>query len=1524
MAILGAFTFENNIYHFLIEEGEKVTIGSGKKDTVLVTALQDGQVTVFWKSGKGIFLSSKDPFYFPNQAIDLNRMTVMNPEHRMSLYISFYMGQSVQIVALPYHCAMRVGRRDSNDIIIRHPYVSGEHMIIRSDSGIIRVEDLNSSNGTYVNGRRIVQTRLHSGDVISTMNIRITVINAVLYFDNVGDELFIRENVNGKKSYDIQMRTNDGKAPRFRRSPRTQEQLPTEGITLAAPPSRPQQLEKRGGMWGMLLGSGAMVASSMVMGAASPAFLAARAASLVSPVVSMGSMSKGNKARKKKAEEYEAMRRERYGQYAEEQKARISAVADEQRDILTRENPSPKDCAGIVSHMNRNLWERSYDDRDFLDVRLGMGYEPLCVPVKSFASEGSFQMEMDEIRQMAEDIIEETRIVDFIPARLKMARYSTIGIIGDRRKVIQEVKNLLISLCTLHFYRDVKIVGIFDEKEQNEWLPLRWLPHVWDDSRQGRFLAFRKNEVHSLCERMNEMLKSRILDAPENSYQAQPRKRPHYIFLLGSPKLLQDELIASNLILNRPELGITSIFLYDQMHELPQECRYIVDLNNQPEPTAYERDKYNIRTLFTVDKSISDHDFDLFARNMSSIQLDGMAEKAAIPDSMTFLQGFGVKRVEQLDARSRWLRNKAYLSMAAPIGMMAGNETFSLDIREEWHGSHGLVAGTTGSGKSELLITWILSMAVNYNPCDVAFVIIDYKGGGMAQILKDLPHLVGTITNIGSGIKRSLISLRSEIQRRYRLFEKYSEICDTRIDHIDRYQKLYHEGKIPEPLPRLILVADEFAELKKEEPEFMKEIASIARVGRSIGIHEVLATQKPSGVVDDQVWSNSRFRLCLKVQNASDSREMLKKPDAAYITRTGRAYVQVGNDEIYEMFQSYWSGAPYVEEDERTEQSSSRVRLVHLDGSRQKTIKEEKVQKKTDLDQVTAVIRYLGETARQMGIPKMQGPWLPELPTMLFLNRMGYPHRFDGSSWNGASSWLRIPVGLYDAPETQSQGIQYIDFHESGHLGIYGSPSSGKTTMLKTILLSAGLNFTPEEVQIYGIDCGGWSTGIFASMPHVGGIALDCEQEKVEKLAAMIEKELDRRKKLFVKNRVGSLDAYRASVARDVPAWVIFADNLPALFELYPDLENLLITLSGQGATYGIYLVFTANSTTGIRYKVQQNIKNAIAFELTDKGDYPNLVGRTNGMVLPAITGRAFIRGVPPMVFQAAMYMDGETDLDRSNGVQELFDRMNACWSGSLPRHIPVMPETVHLDDVLSDYTCRTSVPLGFSYETISPVRTDLQDRYCFVISGTFGSGKSHCLSTIAHLIHRKNPQDKIYIFDSMRASLADCESISYRYGIFNQDQQMSLMLNEIVEMLNQRKRAQNRKRAQQPQGLDEVAFIQDYEQICIFIDDLKDFVENISGANGASMERICRLAQNLGVLVFAAGRVMDLSKLNQTESLTRELIRNQKGLAISGNASLHEFFLNNLKFNEKSQELQEGDAYLYDNGICQRIKLTE
>ncbi len=244
--------------------------------------------------------------------------------------------------------------------------------------------------------------------------------------------------------------------------------------------------------------------------------------------------------------------------------------------------------------------------------------------------------------------------------------------------------------------------------------------------------------------------------------------------------------------------------------------------------------------------------------------------------------------------------------MAAPLGVKSKNEIVSLDISDKGkaHGPHGLVAGTTGSGKSEILQTYVLSMASLYHPYDVGFVIIDFKGGGMANQFTDLPHLMGTITNIdGREINRSLMSIKAELVYRQEVFSR------SGVNHINDYIKLYKSGKVEEPMPHLIMIVDEFAELKAEYPDFMKEIISAARIGRTLGVHLILATQKPSGVVDNQIWSNSKFRLCLKVQTKEDSKEVIKTPLAAEIVEPGRAYFQVGNNEIFELFQSAYSGA---------------------------------------------------------------------------------------------------------------------------------------------------------------------------------------------------------------------------------------------------------------------------------------------------------------------------------------------------------------------------------------------------------------------------------------------------------------------------------------------------------------------------------------------------------------------------------------------------------------------------------------
>ena len=1514
------------------------TIGGGKKDSLQIEGLCAAQVTVKGNKKGDLTIVGKAPSLFYDGHAGWDTMTVLSEEEHLALYVTDITGRSSQSLKLPYNCIVRVGRSEKNHVTIRSPYVSGRHFILRSEAGIVRVEDLNSTNGLYLNGRRISKAKLHAGDVLSVLQINIRMTGNELFFENTGDMLSIGE-LDAEYALGGQARLEDsGEGTwKYRRSPRTQEQLPTEDILLASAPAGGTKFEKRRGIFSSFLGTGAMFAANMAMGAASPALLAARAASLVSPVASMAAQSGSEKRRKNRTAEYERLRMEKYGQYIGEQKARIEAVAAVQRDILTRENPPAAECLENLRQLTRCLWERSPADRDFLDVRLGMGYEKLCVQVRS-RDENAFRMEADEVRELAERIVEETRIVDNVPARLSLKRYATVSVIGSRSRMAGLVRNLLVSLTTAHCFQEVRIVGIFDARERKQWEALRWLPHVWDDSRQFRFLAFDPKQAHILCDLAADLLKGRSREGGDSYSRRRQSPLPHYVFLLGSREYTEKEELMQYLTANDPALGATAVFLFDDLYSLPHSCQFIVDVDNGP--CGYVRSEVNHKFFFTPDEAVTAGQFDSYARQMSAIELEGFAAQADIPQGIGFLEGFGVTRVEELNALKRWENSRPYKTLAAPLGVMGGGRIFSLDIHEKAHGPHGLVAGTTGSGKSELLQSWILSMALSYHPHDVVFVIIDYKGGGMANLLVELPHVVGKITNIGSNIARSLISLQSEMKRRQRIFDKYG------VNHIDKYQKLYRDGKGGEPLPHLVIVADEFAELKTNEPEFMAGLSSAARIGRSLGVHLVLATQKPAGVVDEQIQTNSNFRLCLKVQSAGDSREMIRRPDAARITQPGRSYVLVGEDGLFEQFQSYWSGAPYTGERRASQDSGNPVRIVGISGERIRLAKTEKTRIQSETDELTAVRAYLRRTAEENGIRKLDGPWLPELPGQLSLSDLPtfgpeLSGAFDGTAWGEGLPWLRIPIGVYDAPARQEQGVQYMDLAGEGHYGIYGAPGTGKTTLLKTIVWALGRYYSPADVQIYIMDCGGWSMNVLAGMPHVGGIALDCEEEKFQKLAQLLSEEINSRKRRFLKAGVSSLTAYRqmaeaqrgeSAAAGDgrqaagddgrIPAIVVAIDNIVPVFEQFPDLENLLVSIAQGGSKYGIYLIYTSNNTTGVRYKVVQNIQGAVTFELTDKGDYPALVGRLDGMSLPKTAGRAFYKGKPPVEFQAAMYLGGGDEQARSLALKRQCAQMDKAWQGPRPRPIPVMPEELGFAKLFQQYHERTGVPMGVSYEDIRPAVGDLKERYCMLVSGTIGSGKSRYLAGLAGALHEKRPQDRIYVFDGLKGSLKGLKALAKGYGTAGDEEQTTRLLTEIVEQLNIRKRAQNQARGLEGDAFSEEAFIAGYEQICLFIDDLKEFVDAVSDGNKNQMERICRLAQGLGVLVFAAGRVSDLERYNEIESLTRCITACQNGVGLGGSAGIHSFFRNDLNYREKDLEAGEGNGYLFRDGHCQKIKL--
>ena len=328
---------------------------------------------------------------------------------------------------------------------------------------------------------------------------------------------------------------------------------------------------------------------------------------------------------------------------------------------------------------------------------------------------------------------------------------------------------------------------------------------------------------------------------------------PYYVIFSFSKDLaVRSELIKS-VVSSKENIHFSLVTFYDELRNLPKECSVVVELNGEQSKLYDKNDVAGQSVEFRNDIFLSKK-ADELSIALANTPLNSAASNFQLPNMITFLNMFGVGKIEHLNALDRWKENDPTSSLEAAVGVDNLGGLFHLDLHEKFHGPHGLVAGTTGSGKSEFIITYILSLAINYHPEEVAFILIDYKGGGMAKSFESLPHTVGIITNLdGAAIKRSLVSIESELKRRQGIFAEASKKVQMSNIDIYKYQKLYREGLVDEPLQHLFIISDEFAELKTQQPEFMTQLVSAARIGRSLGVHLILATQKPSGVVDDQI-----------------------------------------------------------------------------------------------------------------------------------------------------------------------------------------------------------------------------------------------------------------------------------------------------------------------------------------------------------------------------------------------------------------------------------------------------------------------------------------------------------------------------------------------------------------------------------------------------------------------------------------------------------------------------------------------
>jgi len=960
--------------------------------------------------------------------------------------------------------------------------------------------------------------------------------------------------------------------------------------------------------------------------------------------------------------------------------------------------PDPNDLKNIIFNRKRNLWERQIESDDFLNVRIGIGTVPL--KLKLNYSLPDFTMVEDNLKDKLNSITESAKNIPSCPVTISLTERNKLVIIGEKYYRENMLKSLVLQLTTYHSYNELKLVFLLSDTTNEIWKSFKLLPHLWTNDRDIRFYADNYDDISKISFYMDQVFTSRKY-SDEDGKQVETNityknVRPYYLIIVDNIKKNKNVEIVNKILKEDSNLGFGLIILNDGISNLPNECSDFLTVGKDASAIIKNDLNKNNQISFVID-NLDNINLPLLCEKISNIPIKQTNVLNEFNSSIGFLEMYNVGKVEHLNVLDRWKKNSPINSLSVPIGVHTDGALFNLDLHEKFHGPHGLIAGMTGSGKSEFIITYILSMCLNFSPLEVSFVLIDYKGGGLTGAFENklsglrLPHLAGTITNLDTAeIKRSLSSIQSELKRRQELFNEVKNSLNESTLDIYKYQKLYRDKVINTPMSHLFIICDEFAELKSEQPEFMSELISTARIGRSLGVHLILATQKPSGIVDDQIWSNSKFKVCLKVQERADSMDVIKCPDATYLKKAGRFYLQVGYNDYFAMGQSAFAGTKYIPKDIITKVVDRNLSFINNIGDTINSIETVKrVEGVSHGEELQNVLKYISDVAKNSNMVANK-LWLDKIPNEIFVGDIIKKYNYKTQKYD-----ITAILGEYDDPHNQRQDLLKLNLNENSNTIIYGS--TGKELMLSTIIYSLIINHFSDEINIYILDFGTEMLGIYSNAPQVGDIVLLSQEEKVLNLFNKLAKELTKRKKIF-SDYNGNYNLYIRNSGKTLPRILIIINNYEAFCENYEDYIDVVASLSREGEKYGISFIITASGANSVRSKTSQNFSNLLCLQFNDKNDYASVLGTTHGMVPSSVEGRGLVKLDNNLYeFQTAYpYKWDKINLYIKQVCNKLNERLKIKAD-----KIPLLPEYVRLSDIVSKIDNIKSVPIGIEKDSL-------------------------------------------------------------------------------------------------------------------------------------------------------------------------------------------------------------------------------
>lgn len=1170
------------------------------------------------------------------------------------------------------------------DLRLDDEALSRRHLRLRVQDSAVTVEDLGSANGTVVDGKALTgAVQLLPGQLLE-----------------VGDSLLT---LTLGRAADAAVEPPDEGGMAYNRPPRL---LPPGREVKVRLPREPQGEHRRSFPLVAVLAPAAM---GLVMATVlhNPLYLLFAA---MSPVMSLANTV----AERRAGRTSQRRQQEQYQKDLSEARSRLEEARLAERTLRRAEHPDPASTRLTAVLPDRRLWERRLHDDDALELRVGLAHLPARVRVTTADDGGQDDLQVQ---------------VEHVPVTVALREAGVVGVAGPRERVRATGRWVVTQLAVRHTPRDLSLVVLTDPAAARDWDWLRWLPHARPTDGTGP-TALVGNDRETVAARVTELAGAvrRRLEAA-GSGAPDPSAYSAVVVVLDGARALRAVPGMAQVLQDGPRVGVLAVCLDERERLLPQECQAVVAYDGQdPALVTVSRSRGEAVRDVLADQVSAGWAREV-ARALSPLRdVTGEQDEAQLPASSRLLEVLGLEDPTGEAVAARWTLSGQ--STTAVVGVGADGP-FALDLRRD--GPHGLLAGTTGSGKSELLQTVVASLAVANRPDAMTFVLVDYKGGSAFKDCARLPHTVGMVTDLDTTlVERALTSLKAELQRREH------QLAAARAKDIEDYVELARRAPWP-ALPRLLIVIDEFASLARELPDFVTGLVNIAQRGRSLGIHLLLATQRPSGVVSPEIRANTNLRIALRVTDEADSTDVIGTADAARTPKSapGRAYARLGHTSLV-AFQAGRVGG------RRPGTAAVAVRPPHvvpLEWGRLGYAAPEPprvdVPDDVEVTDLSTLVHAVGAAAERLQVPPQHSPWLPALPVALTLDDLP-------PTAPTAGDLEPVPYGLEDLPAEQDQRAAALDLAVAGHLFAVGAPRVGRSQLLRTIAASAARRHSVADVHVYALDCGNGALLPLAELPHTGAVVQRTQPERAARLLARLKSELERRQAVLGDGGFADVtEQRRASAPQErLPHVLLLLDRWEGFMSTLGELDNgrlhdEVLALLREGASTGIHLVVTGDRSL-LSGRVSSLTEDKLAFRMADRGDFALLGLNAKKLPEDIAPGRAY-RSESGTETQVALLTPDPSGVGQAAAVgavaKEATERDATVHPSLRPSRVDVLPSRLTFAQAWDLRDGRTG-PLfglvGVGGDELRALGPDLGRTPAFVVAGPGKSGRSTLLVSMA------------------------------------------------------------------------------------------------------------------------------------------------------------------------------------------------